>query len=193
MKKIFNVIGICALISYLFIFPSCKESYDEDELLRDIEKKKIELEKEKTFVFAGDTFQLPARINQIDSTKVMSYSYDDITYTYYYSFNASDKEAIKQQLFELTSKLSEYGNFELHRENIYMLVTPLNEALTEVSSDDATDWYFVGSNGMLYNISFDSDSENPNFSIGEYMYRLNEDNTLYIPLPPSIHPIVVSD
>ena len=32
MKKIFNVIGICALISYLFIFPSCEESYDEDEL-----------------------------------------------------------------------------------------------------------------------------------------------------------------
>ena len=29
MKKIFNVIGICALMSYLFIFPSCKESYDE--------------------------------------------------------------------------------------------------------------------------------------------------------------------
>ena len=194
MKKIFNVIGICALMSFLFIFPSCEESYDEEELLRDIEKKRNEIEiKERTFVFAGDTFQLPARINQIDSTKVMRYSYDDITYTYYYSFKASDKEAIKQQLFELTSKISEYGNFELHRENIYMGVTPLNEALTEVSSDDATDWYFVGSNGMLYNISFDSDSENPNFSIGEYMYRLNEDNTLYIPLPPSIHPIVVSD
>ena len=74
-----------------------------------------------------------------------------------------------------------------------MLVTPLNEALTEVSSDDATDWYFVGSNGMLYNISFDSDSEIPNFSIGKRTYTLNEDNTLDIPMPPSIHPIVVSD
>ena len=190
MKKIFNVIGICALISYLFIFPSCEESYDEDELLSDIEKKKIELEKEKTFVFAGDTFHLPAKITQIDSSNSFCEP-EEVNLTY--SFKASDKEAIKQQLFELTSKLSEYGNFELHRENIYMLVTPLNEALTEVSSDDATDWYFVGSNGMLYNISFDSDSENPNFSIGEYMYRLNEDNTLYIPLPPSIHPIVVSD
>ena len=42
MKKIFNVIGICALISYLFIFSSCEESYDEDELLRDIERKKNE-------------------------------------------------------------------------------------------------------------------------------------------------------
>ncbi len=123
----------------------------------------------------------------------MRYSYDDITYTYYYSFKASDKEAIKQQLFELTSKISEYGNFELHRENIYMFVTPLNEALTEVSSDDATHWYFVGSNGRLYNISFDSDSETTNFSIGEFLYRLNEDNTLDIPIPPSTHPIVVSD
>lgn len=189
MKKIFNVIGICALMSYLFIFPSCKESYDEEELLSDIEKKKIELEKEKTFVFAGDTFQLPARIKKIDST----YVYGIIDSSYTYSFNASDREAIKQQLFELTSKISEYGNFELHRENIYMWVTPLNEALTEVSSDDATDWYFVGSNGMLYNISFDSDSEIPNFSIGKRIYTLNEDNTLYIPLPPLTHPIVVFD
>ena len=179
MKKIFNVIGICALMSYLFIFPSCKESYDEEELLSDIEKKKIELEKEKTFAFAGDSFQLPARIKKIDSTSVYGYP-DEVSYTY--SFNASDKEAIKQQLFELTSKISEYGNFELHRENIYMWVTPLNEALTEVSSDDATDWYFVGSNGKLYNISFGSDSETPNFSIGEFLYRLNEDNTLFIPI-----------
>ena len=42
MKKIFNVIGICALTSYLFIFPSCEKAYDEDELLRDIERKKNE-------------------------------------------------------------------------------------------------------------------------------------------------------
>ena len=189
MKKIFNVIGICALMCYLFLFPSCENSYDEEELLSDIDKKMKEIEKEKMFVFAGDTFQLPARIKKIDST----YVYGIIDSSYTYSFNASDKEAIKQQLFELTSKISEYGNFELHRKNIYLWVTPLNEALTEVSSDDATDWYFVGSNGKLYNISFDSDSETPNFSIGEFLYRLNEDNTLDIPMPPSIHPIVVSD
>ncbi len=189
MKKIFNVIGICVLMSYLFIFPSCKESYDEDELLRDIEKKKHEIDlKEKTFVFAGDTFQLPARIKQIDSTYVYGFAKDT---TYTYSFNVSDKEEIKQNLYELTSKLSEYGNFELHRENIYLGVTPLNEAITEVSSEDATYWYFVGSNGSLYYISFDS--EVPKFSIGEYMFTLNEDNTLFIPIGPSIHPIVVSD
>ena len=75
MKKIFNVIGICALISYLFIFPSCKESYDEEELLRDIEKKKnekkileeaqkalIEAQKTSIIVFEGDTFTLPAKV-----------------------------------------------------------------------------------------------------------------------------------
>ena len=192
MKKIFNVIGICALISYLFIFSSCEESYDEDELLRDIDKKRLEMEmKERTFVYEGDIFQLPARIKKIDSTYVYGL-FEDTSYTYTYSFNASDREAIKQHLFELTSKLSEYGNFELDRQYIYLGVTPLSEAKIEVSND-ATHWYFVGSNGRLYNISFDSDSENPNFSIGEYMYRLNEDNTLYIPLPPSIHPIIVSD
>ena len=64
MKKIFNVIGICALMSYLFIFPSCKESYDEEELLSDIEKKKIELEKEKTIVLEGYTLNLPVRVTQ---------------------------------------------------------------------------------------------------------------------------------
>ncbi|MBQ8018921.1 MAG: hypothetical protein IJ263_00810, partial [Paludibacteraceae bacterium] len=111
-----------------------------------------------------------------------------------YSFNASNKEEIMHRLFELTSKLSEYGNFDLNREKKFfrLEVTPLSEAKIEVSND-ATHWYFVGSNGRLYNISFDSDSETPNFSIGEFLYRLNEDNTLYIPLPPSIHPIVVSD
>ena len=192
MKKIFNVIGICALMSYLFIFPSCEKTYDEDELLSDIEKKRNEIElKERTLVFAGDTFQLPARIHQIDSTYF--YGSPDFN-TYTYSFNTSEKEAIIQRLFELTSKLSEYGNFELQREDIRLRygVTPLSEAKIEVSND-ATHWYFVGSNGRLYNISFDSDSETPNFSIGEFLYRLNEDNTLYIPLPPSIHPIVVSD
>ena len=43
MKKIFNVIGICAMISYLFIFSSCEESYDEEELDRDIQKKLAEM------------------------------------------------------------------------------------------------------------------------------------------------------
>ena len=192
MKKIFNVIGICALISYLFIFSSCEESYDEDELLRDIDKKRLEMEmKERTFVYEGDIFQLPARIKKIDSTYVYGL-FEDTSYTY--SFNASDREAIKQHLFELTSKLSEYGNFDLNREKKFFRlgVTPLKDAKIDVS-DDATQWYFVGSNGRLYNISFDSDSETPNFSIGEVLYRLNEDNTLGIPTPPSIHPIVVSD
>ena len=116
MKKIFNIIGICALMCYLFIFPSCEKTYDEDELLSDIEKKRNEIElKERTLVFAGDTFQLPARIHQIDSTYF--YGSPDFN-TYTYSFNTSDKEAIKQRLFELTSKLSEYGNFELQREDI---------------------------------------------------------------------------
>ena len=191
MKKIFNVIGICALMSYLFIFPSCEESYDEEELLSDIEKKKIELEKEKTFVFARDTFHLPAKITQIDSSY---YFVEPDVVNYVYSFNASNKEEIMHRLFELTSKLSEYGNFELNREKKFFRlgVTPLKDAKIDVS-DDAAQWYFVGSNGRLYNISFDSDSETPNFSIGEFLYRLNEDNTLGIPTPPSIHPIVVSD
>ena len=167
MKKIFNVIGICALMSYLFIFPSCETTYDEEELLRDIEKKRNEIEiKERTFVFAGDTFQLPARINQIDSTKVMRYSNDDITYTYYYSFKASDKEAIMQSLFKHTSELSEYGNFELSQEQNFMRTTPpLSEVKIEVS-DDATHWYFVDTNSSkICSISFYLDSENPYFII----------------------------
>ncbi len=183
MKKIFNVIGICALISYLFIFPSCKESYDEEELLSDIEKKKIELEKEKTFVFAGDTFHLPARIHQIDSTSVYGYP-DEVSYTY--SFNASDKEAIKQHLFELTSKLSEYGNFDINRqEKMYRYgITPLKDAKIEVSNN-TTHWYFIGSNGRLYSISFYSDSESSNFTIGVgVIITLDENYIIDIPILP---------
>lgn len=164
MKKIFNVIGICALMSFLFIFPSCEESYDEEELLRDIDKKRLEMEmKERTFVYAGDTFHLPARIKQIDSTKFIGSPGEP---SYKYSFNASDKEAIMQSLFKHTSELSEYGNFELSQEQNFMRTTPpLSEVKIEVS-DDATHWYFVDTNSnKICSISFYLDSENPYFII----------------------------
>lgn len=178
MKKIFNVIGICALMSYLFIFPSCKESYDEDELLRDIEKKRHEIDvKEKTFVYAGDTFRLPAKITQIDSSN-SSCAPEEINLTY--SFNASDKEAIMHSLFELTSNLSEFGNFDLHREDIRYGVTPLSEAIIEVSND-ATHWYYVGSNDKIHYISFDENSEKPCFKINNGIFPIDEN---YIIQPP---------
>lgn len=164
MKKIFNVIGICALMSYLFIFPSCEKTYDGEELLRDIEKKKNEREmKLRTFVYAGDTFHLPARIKQIDSTKFIGSPGEP---SYKYSFNASDKEAIMQSLFKHTSELSEYGNFELSQEQNFMRTTPpLSEVKIEVS-DDATHWYFVDTNSSkICSISFYLDSENPYFII----------------------------
>ncbi len=188
MKKIFNVIGICALISYLFIFPSCEESYDEDELLRDIDKKRLEMEmKERTFVYEGDIFQLPARIKKIDSTYVYGL-FEDTSYTY--SFNASDREAIKQHLFELTSKLSEYGNFDLNREKKFFRlgVTPLKDAKIDVS-DDAARWYYVGSNGKIYYISFDENSEEPCFEISNGLWEIDENyiiQYLCLPLIPDI-------
>ena len=188
MKKIFNVIGICALISYLFIFSSCEESYDEDELLRDIDKKRLEMEmKERTFVYEGDIFQLPARIKKIDSTYVYGL-FEDTSYTY--TFNASDREAIKQHLFELTSKLSEYGNFDLNREKKFFRlgVTSLKDAKIDVS-DDATRWYYVGSNGKIYYISFDENSEEPCFEISNGLWEIDENyiiQYLCLPLIPDI-------
>ena len=188
MKKIFNVIGICALMSYLFIFPSCKESYDEEELFRDIDKKRLEMEmKERTFVYEGDIFQLPARIKKIDSTYVYGL-FEDTSYTY--SFNASDREAIKQHLFELTSKLSEYGNFDLNREKKFFRlgVTSLKDAKIDVS-DDATRWYYVGSNGKIYYISFDENSEEPCFEISNGLWEIDENyiiQYLCLPLIPDI-------
>ncbi|MBE6328416.1 MAG: hypothetical protein E7077_15455 [Bacteroidales bacterium] len=164
MKKIFNVIGICALMCYLFLFPSCEKTYDGEELLRDIEKKRNEREmKVRTFVYAGDTFHLPARIKQIDSTKFIGSPGEP---SYKYSFNASDKEAIMQSLFKHTSELSEYGNFELSQEQNFMRTTPpLSEVKIEVS-DDATHWYFVDTNSSkICSISFYLDSENPYFII----------------------------
>ena len=188
MKKIFNVIGICALMCFLFIFPSCEESYDEDELLRDIDKKRLEMEmKERTFVYEGDIFQLPARIKKIDSTYVYGL-FEDTSYTY--SFNASDKEAIKHRLFELTSKLSEYGNFDLNREKKFFRlgVTSLKDAKIDVSND-ATRWYYVGSNGKIYYISFDENSEEPCFEISNGLWEIDENyiiQYLCLPLIPDI-------
>ena len=127
--------------------------YDEEELLSDIEKKRNEREmKERTFVYAGDTFHLPARIKQIDSTKFIGSPGEP---SYKYSFNASDKEAIMQSLFKHTSELSEYGNFELSQEQNFMRTTPpLSEVKIEVS-DDATHWYFVDTNSSkICSISF---------------------------------------
>ena len=180
MKKIFNVIGICALMSYLFIFPSCKESYDEEELLSDIEKKRIELEKEKTFVFAGDTFHLPAKITQIDSFNSFCEP-EEVNLTY--SFNASNKEEIMHSLFELTSKLSEYGNFDLNREKKFFRlgVTPLKDAKIDVS-DDVTRWYYVGSNGKIYHISFDENSEEPCFEIHNGLWEIDENYIMQWPI-----------
>lgn len=187
MKKIFNIIGICALMCYLFIFPSCEKTYDEDELLSDIEKKRNEIElKERTLVFAGDTFQLPARIKQIDSTKFIGSPGEP---SYKYSFNASDKEAIMQSLFKHTSELSEYGNFELSQEQNFMRTTPpLSEVKIEVS-DDATHWYFVDTNSSkICSISFYLDSENPYFII-EDRFDLNMEgnvNIKYMVVTPQI-------
>ena len=180
MKKIFNVIGICALMSYLFIFPSCKESYDEEELLSDIEKKKIKLEKEKTFVFARDTFHLPAKITQIDSSNSFCEP-KEVNLTY--SFNASNKEAIMHSLFDLTSKLSEYGNFDLNREKKFFRlgVTPLKDAKIDVS-DDVTRWYYVGSNGKIYHISFDENSEEPCFEIHNGLWEIDENYIMQWPI-----------
>jgi hypothetical protein len=149
---------------YLFLFPSCEKTYDGEELLRDIEKKRNEREmKVRTFVYAGDTFHLPARIKQIDSTKFIGSPGEP---SYKYSFNASDKEAIMQSLFKHTSELSEYGNFELSQEQNFMRTTPpLSEVKIEVS-DDATHWYFVDTNSSkICSISFYLDSENPYFII----------------------------
>lgn len=180
MKKIFNVIGICALISYLFIFPSCKESYDEDELLRDIEKKKIELEKEKTFVFARDTFHLPAKITQIDSSTSFCEP-KEVNLTY--SFNASNKEAIMHSLFDLTSKLSDFGNFELDRGEKFFIYgdTPLKDAKIDVS-DDATRWYYVGSNGKIYYVFFYELLGESYFVITNGSFQIDEDYIMQWPI-----------
>jgi hypothetical protein len=181
MKKIFNVIGICALMCYLFIFPSCKESYDEEELLRDIEKKRHEIDvKEKTFVYAGDTFRLPAKITQIDSSN-SSCAPEEINLTY--SFNASDKEAIMHSLFELTSNLSDFGNFELDRGEKFFIYgdTPLKDAKIDVS-DDATRWYYVGSNGKIYYVFFYELLGESYFVITNGSFQIDEDYIMQWPI-----------
>ena len=56
--------------------------------------------------------------------------------------------------------------------------TPLKDAKIDVS-DNTTHWYFVGSNGNLYYISYDSN--NHIFTIGTGMFTIDENNIIQAP------------
>lgn len=196
MKKIFNVIGICALISYLFIFPSCKESYDEEELLRDIEKKKnekkileeaqkalIEAQKTSIIVFEGDTFTLPAKVlpGFIDVHIGLG-----ITVSHSYKFNISDKDAIMNSLFEQTAKISIHKNFHIEP---YLFDEKLNDFLKNViieASKEEYYWHYIkNQNDTVRTIRFNMDSEDPYFIIEKDCYYIDEnDNVEQFIYPP---------
>ncbi len=196
MKKIFNVIGICALMSYLFIFPSCKESYDEEELNRDIQKKLDEMKaaeearkaeeeaKKVDFVtFGADTFQLPVKVMPIFHEAIITeWSAFQADAYYTYSVDPADVEAVKQSLYEQTAARSEYGNFMLDRmETGFTYGTPLKDALSEVT-DEHNEWFYVGKDRELYTITFHDDSTNVSFCISESMYPMGPNETVEAPL-----------
>lgn len=190
MKKIFNVIGICALMSYLFIFPSCEESYDEDELLRDIDKKRLEMEmKERTIVLEGYTLNLPVRVTQ----EQIKSSIDDFYNYCIYRFNPSEKDAIKESLFEQTALFSEYGNFDClgaRAEKGHRYGEPLKEFIAE-SESSITDmkWNFVDPNNVIKEIVFSEDSESSYFTIHNFWCQISEDGIVEAPTLEIFTPI----
>ena len=192
MKKIFNVIGICALISYLFIFSSCEESYDEEELNRDIQKKLAEMKaaedarkaeeeaKKVDFVtFGADTFQLPVKVMPIFHEAIITEwpAFQADAY-YTYSVDPADVEAVKQSLYEQTAALSEYGNFMLDRmKTEFTYGTPLKDALSKVT-DEHNEWFYVGKDRELYTITFSEDSTNVSFRIKDSWYPMGPNETV---------------
>ena len=213
MKKIFNVIGICALMSYLFIFPSCEESYDEEELLRDIEKKKNEnkkieeaqkalIEAQKTFIidFEGDTFTLPVKVLPVYiESPYTAYGYKGV---YSYIFDISDKEVIMKSLFEQTAKISKIGNILLTP----VLIFPININFSDVLEENY--WLYVKSeNGYIRKIQFSFEGDKASFIIDHEAIWVEEKsdenetkwdfiNIPYIIVPnglDDIHDIFVND
>lgn len=172
MKKIFNVIGICALMSYLFIFPSCEKAYDEEELLSDIEKKRNEnkkieeaqkalIEVQKTFIidFEGDTFTLPVKVLPVYiESPYSAYGYKGV---YSYIFDISDKEVIMKSLFEQTAKISKIGNILLTPDRIFPKSINFSDVLEE------NYWqYVISENDYIRKIRFSFEGDKASFIIG---------------------------
>ena len=213
MKKIFNVIGICALISYLFIFPSCESAYDEEELLRDIEKKRnetkeieeaqkalIEAQKTSIIVFEEDTFTLPVKVLPVYiESPYAAYGYKGV---YSYIFDISDKEVIMKSLFEQTAKISKIGNILLTP----VLIFPININFSDVLEENY--WLYVKSeNGYIRKIQFSFEGDKASFIIDHEAIWVEEKsdenetkwdfiNIPYIIVPnglDDIHDIFVND
>lgn len=192
MEKIFNVLGISALVSTCFLISSCETSYDEEELDRDIQKKLEAMKdagKVNSVTYGANTFSLPVKVTPELHGK------DDLTYIgqwpfipgfstepyYTYFVDSADAEAIKQSLYEQSAALSEYGNFILDRaETGFTYGTPLKDALTEVKDKD-NGWFFLGKDRKLYTIKFFEESDGVIFKISDSVYPLEENDTVAPP------------
>ena len=218
MKKIFNVIGICVLMSYLFIFPSCESAYDEDELLRDIEKKRNEnkeieeaqkalIEAQKTFIidFEGDTFTLPVKVLPVYiESPYSAYGYKGV---YSYIFDISDKEVIMKSLFEQTAKISKIGNILLTPDRIFLKSINISDVLINFSDVlEENYWqYVISENDFIRKIRFSFEGDKASFIIDHDNFLGTSDenenkwdftNIHYILVPnglDDIHDIFVND
>ena len=218
MKKIFNVIGICALMSYLFIFPSCEKAYDEEELLSDIEKKRNEnkkieeaqkalIEAQKTFIidFEGDTFTLPVKVLPVYiESPYTAYGYKGV---YSYIFDISDKEVIMKSLFEQTAKISKIGNILLTPDRIFLKSINISDVLINFSDVlEENYWqYVISENDFIRKIRFSFEGDKASFIIDHdnFLGKSDENenkwdfiNIHYILVPnglDDIHDIFVND
>lgn len=187
MKKVFNVIGACTLMCSLFMFSACEETYDEEELNRDIEKKLAEMkaaELERTttkkIAVGADTLYLPVRVKPIVNENYNSYFPEESAY-YLYQFNPEDKEDIINSLKEQTAATSEFGNFMLDRGDVYYGSTYLKDALSTTLDDDK--WLFVEDDPIRI-MSVEFDLENNTFRIvKDYIFNLDEN---HIVQPPTL-------
>lgn len=207
MKKFINALGTCAVIGALFMLSSCEDSYDRDELDRDIanklNEKKAAEEAEylaKTtdkIVLAGDTLNLPVRVTpqkaEVESETEESYNsqfrpslgevYSDDYYLCY--FDPSDIDAIKKSLFEQTAALSEYSNFnwiEARGGKGHKYGESLKDFIAGSESlIEDEEWYFVDSNNVVKVIEFYQESDKSYFKISDHFSQIDEDGNVLAP------------
>lgn len=197
MRKIFNVIGTCCLLSASLAFSSCEKTYDEEELNRDIQKKLNEKKAAEeaewlakttdAIVLEGDTLNLPVRV----TPELIK---DDYRYfnQIIYRFDPSEKDAIIESLFGQTALLSEYGNFDWidARSKGHCYGEPLKEFIagSESSNHDEL-WYFVNSNNVVKEIDFSADAESSYFTIHNFWSQISEDGIVEPPVLELSNPI----
>ena len=174
MKKIFNVIGICATVVLCVCIVSCDSGYYsfDDGITTKTENHEIQEDTIITdiaYSLFDDSISLPVKVIFTYGT---NYNHD------YFKFDPAYKDTIKQCMFEQSEKLSEYGNFLIDWDNVHEGAN-IKDLIYNCTVKDSI-WYFVSAFHTLNEkdvklIKYIQFGEN-----SEYPYFIFSANTSYL-------------